>query len=53
LLHNQPVFRNDGTIVCKKAESLAAAHISLPIHMLISENDAEYIAVQLAGLLDA
>ena len=50
LLHLQPVFRNlygikDGFL--PRSEALARTHFCLPMHALIKENDAQYIAEEL------
>lgn len=50
LLHKQPIFNSD--ISFPHAEKLSKSHISLPIHMLIDENDAKFIAESLKGFLD-
>jgi len=42
LLHMQPVFGSNLTF--NNAERLSKTHVSLPMHMLISEEDAHYIA---------
>ncbi|MDD3324215.1 MAG: DegT/DnrJ/EryC1/StrS family aminotransferase [Sulfurospirillaceae bacterium] len=52
LLHNQPVFKKNDKGKYPNAQKLSARHISLPIHMLINENDARYIIQELIGLLN-
>lgn len=43
LLNQQPLFKNLPKQLTPKAEQLAKTHISLPIHVLITEEDAKFI----------
>ena len=52
LLHNQPLFKEYKKPKCPNAEKLSLKHISLPIHMLISEEDAIFIVDKLKELLN-
>ncbi|MCG3701777.1 DegT/DnrJ/EryC1/StrS family aminotransferase [Aliarcobacter butzleri] len=52
LLHNQPLFRNIEKENMQNAERLSKAHLSLPIHMLISEDDAKFIIKILIGFFN-
>lgn len=51
LLHKQPLFADIEKTNCANAEMLSLKHISLPIHMLITENDAKFIASKLREIL--
>lgn len=51
LLHNQPLFKNIKKEEMPNAERLSKTHISLPIHMLISEDDARFITEKLKEVL--
>lgn len=50
LLHKQPLFSSKETF--KNAEKLSEVHISLPIHMQISKDNAIFIANTLREVLD-
>lgn len=52
LLHKQPLFKNVKKEKITNAEKISKTHISLPIHMLINEDDAKYIAKSLVGLIN-
>ena len=52
LLHNQPLFKDIKKEKMINAEKLSKAHISLPIHMLISENDAKFIIKTFIGFFN-
>lgn len=52
LLHNQPLFRNIEKENMQNAERLSKTHLSLPIHMLISEDDAKFIIKILIGFFN-
>lgn len=49
LLHQQPILSNHSS--CPKAEELSKTHISLPIHMKITLEDAKKIAKELKSIL--
>lgn len=49
LLHQQPILSNRSS--CPKAEELSKTHISLPIHMKITLEDAKKIAKELKSIL--
>lgn len=51
LLHNQPVFNSIEKRETSNADKLANSHISLPIHMLISKEDASFIVESLKEVL--
>ena len=51
LLHNQPLFKDIKKEKMINAERLSKTHISLPIHMLISEEDSIIIAKKLKEVL--
>jgi len=50
LLHKQPLFNSK--LIFPHAEKLSKSHISLPIHMLITEDDAHFIVDTLKSLLN-
>lgn len=52
LLHNQPLFKNIEKENMQNAERLSKTHLSLPIHMLISEDDAKFIIKILIGFFN-
>ena len=52
LLHNQPLFKDIKKEKMINAEKLSKTHISLPIHMLISENDAKFIIKTFIGFFN-
>lgn len=52
LLHKQPLFKNYGKYNCLNAEKISQKHISLPVHMNISQRDAEFIIEKLGGCLN-
>jgi len=52
LLHEQPLFSNIEKDVYTNGKKLSEKHISLPIHMLISEDDAEFISNTLIECLN-
>jgi len=52
LLHQQPVFNFFEKKEFPNAEKLSKTHISLPIHMLIKEEDARFIARKLKEVLE-
>lgn len=49
LLHKQQILKNNGS--CPQAEALSETHISLPMHMKISLDDAKYIATIFKNIL--
>lgn len=49
LLHQQPILSNHSS--CPRAEELSKTHISLPIHMKITLEDAKKIAKELKSIL--
>ena len=54
LLHLQPLFKkllNSSEVNMQRSEKLASMHICLPIHNMISEDDAEFIAKSMADYL--
>lgn len=55
LLHLQPVFKKMYGIkegLLKKTENLARRHFCLPIHLMIKDNDAKYIADAVKGAIE-
>jgi len=52
LLHNQPVFSHIKKDKMLNAERLSKTHISLPIHMLITEDDARFIIKTFIGFIN-
>lgn len=52
LLHHQPVFEKNHKDKYPNAQKLAQKHISLPIHILIKEQDARYIIQEFIRLLN-
>jgi perosamine synthetase len=51
LLHNQPLFSELPRVLTPNADKLSKSHISLPVHMLINEDDARFIAKSLIEVL--
>ena len=51
LLHNQPLFSELPKALTPNADKLSQSHISLPVHMLIKEDDARFIAKSLIEVL--
>lgn len=52
LLHNQPLFKEFTKTQYPNAEQLSLKHISLPIHMLINEKEAQFIVDKLVDILN-